>query len=58
MKRTIHQLIAHAHKFADAQSQIAAQAKEDSQHWHHVAVADLLREMASALSSTLRETPL
>jgi hypothetical protein len=54
MKRSREQLIADAARFAAAQDDLAGRCSEDSQHWHHVALAMLLREMASALSSQLQ----
>jgi hypothetical protein len=50
-------LLERAERFAVAQENYAAQANEDSQHWHHVALANLLRELASALSSHNGATP-
>lgn len=47
----IGELLARAERFALAQEQYAAQASEDSQHWHHVGLANLLRELACALTS-------
>jgi len=51
MERPLHQLITDAERFAAAQENMAARSKEDSEHWHHVALANLLREMASALTA-------
>lgn len=49
MTRTREQLVADAEKFAAAQEDLAGRSSEDSQHWHHIAVANLLREMAREL---------
>lgn len=49
MSRTSEQLISDAEKFAAAQEDLAGRASEDSQHWHHVAVAGLLRELAARI---------
>jgi hypothetical protein len=49
LRRTRKQLIADADKFASAQEDMAGRAREDSEHWHYVALADLLREMAYML---------
>lgn len=52
----ISALLERAERFAVAQEHYAAQAAEDSQHWHHVMLANLLRELVSALSSHHQST--
>lgn len=54
MKRTILDLIESAERFALAQEDMAVRSQEDSQHWHHIALAELLRDMASALTPAER----
>lgn len=48
-------LLERAERFALAQEQMAADASEDSQHWHHVALANLLRELAAALALSSKD---
>jgi len=43
-------LLDRAEQFALAQEQLAANSAEDRQHWHHVSLANLIRELAAALS--------
>ena len=49
MTRPPSELILSAERFALAQETKAAHSKDDSEHWHHVAVAQLLREMAATI---------
>jgi hypothetical protein len=49
VKRTPAELIEDAERFAVAQETKAAHSKEDSEHWHHVALAALLRDMAAEI---------
>lgn len=43
------ELYSSAEEFAVAQERMAANATEDRQHWHHIAVRDLIMELASRL---------
>ena len=54
MERSREQLTADARKFAAAQDDLAARSKEDSEHWHHIALRDLLLEMSAALTDEPR----
>jgi hypothetical protein len=47
--KTDDELLHSADEFAAAQEQMAARAAEDSEHWHHRAVAWLLHELAARL---------
>ncbi len=47
--KTDGELVAAAGEHAIAQQHLAANAQEDSQHWHHVALAQLLEELAARL---------
>ena len=49
---TLPDLIAQARGFANAQRHVAARSTEDRTHWHHVALADLLDELAERLAKT------
>ena len=56
--RTHEELIADAEKFATAQRDLAGRQDEDSRHWHHIALADLLLEMSRELSVCKCHRPL
>jgi hypothetical protein len=43
-------LIKTAYKFSAAQRDLASNCKEDSEFWHHVALADLLSALARRLA--------
>lgn len=46
---SINDLKEQAEKAAQAQEQKAAETSEDSEHWHHVFLANLFRTLAAAL---------
>lgn len=48
--KTTEMLIASLQEFAQAQDRMAALAKEDSEHWHHAALSDLMKESAIRLT--------
>jgi hypothetical protein len=47
--KTDTELYRAAEKFAAAQERLAANTTEDILHWHHVALRDLIMELASRL---------
>lgn len=51
-REAVAELVDQARSFAAAQSHMAANATEDREHWHHVAVMELLTKMADALSQS------
>jgi len=47
--KTDEELRKSATEFAIAQEKMAARSQEDSQHWHHIAVHNLLLELAKRM---------
>jgi len=44
------ELAAYLLKYAEAQDHMAARSNEDREHWHHVALRDVMNESAKRLN--------
>ena len=49
--KTDEELLKSAEGFALAQEDLAGKANEDFTHWHHVGLADLIKELSTRLKN-------